>query len=62
MFIATLLLTTSFGVAADDIVFVGNSYTIGNDLPGAVAGVYEAAGDTAVTCRLRFRLVRQARD
>ena len=52
MIAPVFLFVFSPALAADDIVFVGNSYTIGNDLPGTVAGVYEAAGDSAVTAKL----------
>jgi MYXO-CTERM domain-containing protein len=48
----TVLLLGSVAVADDDILFVGNSYIISNDLPGVVASVYEAAGQRAVTDKL----------
>ena len=45
----TLFLLLPWASADDDILFVGNSYTMSNDLPSAVASVYEAAGDRAIT-------------
>lgn len=48
----TLLFTITAAHAADDIVFVGNSYTIGNDLAAKVQQVYADAGDAATASRL----------
>jgi hypothetical protein len=47
-----VLLLGSVAVADDNILFVGNSYIMSNDLPRVVASVYEAAGQRAVTDKL----------
>jgi hypothetical protein len=48
----TVLLLVSAAAADDDILFVGNSYTMSNNLPAVVASVYASAGDRAVTDKL----------
>ncbi len=50
MFLTLLLLPMA--TAAEDILFIGNSYTISNNLPARVADVFEAAGQAATTHRL----------
>lgn len=48
----TALLMIPMATASDDILFVGNSYTISNNLPAAVAAVYEAAGSSATAAKV----------
>ena len=48
----TALLMIPMATASDDILFVGNSYTISNNLPATIAAVYEAAGSSATTAKV----------